>query len=199
MSTAEQPLMTPTEYLEFERASEIRHEYFRGEVFAMSGASRNHNRLTVNLAGEFHAALKQSPCEIFASDMRVKVSATGLYTYPDIVGTCEQPQFEDKHLDTLLNPQLVIEVLSDSTETYDRGRKFRQYRSLESLKDYVLVSQQQPSVELYSRRDDGTWVLRPVIDLQESVTLPSIGVTLQLADIYARVEFETPTTEATDQ
>ena len=189
MSTAEKRSLTRAEYLEFERASEMKHEFYRGEVFAMTGASRNHNRININLAAGLHAALESGPCEVFVNDMRVKVDATGLYTYPDIVGTCDKPSFEDDRFDTLLNPQLVIEVLSDSTEKYDRGEKFAQFRSLPSLKEYVLVSQHQPRVEVFSRREDGSWLLRVVDELSESVTLSSVNVTMRMAAIFARVEF----------
>jgi Uma2 family endonuclease len=195
MSTAEKPLLTTAEYLAFERASETKHEFHRGEVFAMTGASRNHNRITTNISGELYAALKGSPCENYASDMRVKVDATGLYTYPDIVATCANAQFEDKEIDTLLNPQLIIEVLSDSTEKYDRGEKFIQYREIPSLNDYVLVSQKQPRVEVFSRQDDGSWVMRVADSPTASVTFPSVGVTLKMQDVYARVEYESDATE----
>lgn len=188
MSTAEQPLLTPRQYLDLERVVDTKHEFFHGETFAMSGASRNHNRINVNLARRLAEQFDNGPCEVFANDMRVKVESSGLYTYPDIAATCDQPKFEDMHVDTLLNPQLLIETISESTEKYDRGSKFSQYRNIASLKDYVLVSQNDPRVEVFSRQEDGSWLMRVTDSLSESVTIPSTGTRLQMKDIYARVE-----------
>ena len=193
MSTAKKIRLTPAEYLVFERESELKHEFYRGEVFAMTGARRNHNRITTNISRRISEQFDDRPCENFSSDMRIKVSATGLYTYPDVVATCEEPTFEDDEVDTLLNPQMIIEVLSDSTEKYDRGEKFTQYRNVSSLKDYVLVSQKHPQVTIFSRQPDETWVMRVVDSMQSSITIPSIDVTLKMQDVYARVEFETTT------
>jgi len=153
MSTASKPVITPDEYLRLERKSEIRSEYFRGEIFAMTGASRFHNLICANVLSQIHRQFEGRACEVYQSDMRVKVSSTGLYTYPDIVATCNLPQFEDEAVDTLLNPQTIIEVLSDSTEAYDRGTKFGHYRNIESLQDYVLISQNMCRIERFSRRD----------------------------------------------
>lgn len=190
MSTAPIRKLTVEEYLEFERASELKHEFYRGEVFAMTGAGRNHNRIGINLATIVNSALASGGCEAFVNDMRVKVDATGLYTYPDLVATCDEATFEDNHVDTLLNPQLVIEILSDSTEKYDRGDKFAQYRNIASLREYVLVSQNQPRIEVFTRQCEGSWLMRVVDDMAACVALESVGVTLNLADVYARVEFK---------
>lgn len=181
--------ISPSEYLAIERTEEERHEYYRGEMSAMGGASRQHGLIGFNIARTLGDQLANRPCEAFLNDMRVKVSASGLYTYPDVVVTCENPSFEDGHLDTLLNPQLIVEILSDSTETYDRGRKFAQYRQIESLQDYVLVSQNYPLIERFSRQDD-SWVLTDAPGLASSIELPSIDGTLRLADVYAKVKFE---------
>src|SRR5919199_1130147 len=135
MSAVPKTRLTPEQYLAIERKAEFKSEYYNGEMFAMAGASEPHNRIKDNLIGELHARLKVSACHSYSSDMRVKVSRTGLYTYPDIVIICGKPELEDAHGDTLLNPQVIIEVLSDSTEKYDRGKKFRHYKQIESLRE----------------------------------------------------------------
>jgi Uma2 family endonuclease len=141
MSTAEKRFISPDEYLTIERASEIRHEYYNGEMFAMSGASRAHNLIATNIVASLRSQFAGRDCEVYQSDMRVKVDRKGLYTYPDVVAACEGPKFEDDEFDTLINPRVIVEVLSKSTEDNDRGTKFEMYRRLASLQDYVLVSQ----------------------------------------------------------
>lgn len=189
MSTQPASIVSPSEYLALEREAEIKHEYYAGEMFAMAGASREHNAIGVSLTQLLANALQPGGCEIYASDMRLKVDRTGLYTYPDAVVTCAAPQFEDDRFDTLLNPQAVFEILSESTEKY-RGKKFGHYRQIDSLIDYVLVSQEEPLVEVYTRQDDGTWKLAIAKGLETSITVPSIDIPLRLADLYARVRFE---------
>ena len=179
--------LTPQEYLEIERRAEYKSEYFDGEMFAMAGASRAHNQITTNVVGELHPQLKKRPCRVYTNDMRVKVSATGLYTYPDIVAFCGPARFDDNQKDTLLNPTVIIEVLSDSTEAYDRGKKFQHYRTLESLQEYVLISQQECRVEHYVRQPGNQWALTEVHDLTEVIQLSSIQCQLALADIYDKV------------
>src|SRR6185436_1384401 len=180
------------DYLVAERQAETKSEYLDGEVFAMSGASREHNLIAVNVAASVHGQLKRRPYEAYAGGMRVHSPATGLYTYPDVTVVCGEPRFEDSELDTLLNPTLLIEVLSPSTEAYDRGRKFAQYRTLESFREYVLVSQDEVRVEIFTRQDDGHWLLSQEAGrLEETVPLASIGCELRLADVYDRV-FEPP-------
>src|SRR5262249_32000266 len=147
-------IVSPAEYLAAERRSETKHEYLRGVVYAMAGASREHNRITLNLGAEIRAQLKGSPFEAFVSDMRVLVEATGLYTYPDVAVVGGERPFLDAEVDTLLNPNVLIEVLSPSTEAYDRGKKFAHYRRIPSLVEYVLVAQDRPLVERFTRRDD---------------------------------------------
>jgi Uma2 family endonuclease len=190
MSTQPKPWYTPEEYLAFERDSEIKHEYFEGEIFAMVGATEPHVLITDNLAFTLKGQLRDRPCRVYSSDMRVKVSATGLYTYPDVVVASGEREFDDDRRDTLLNPGLVIEVLSPSTEAYDRGKKFAHYRTIESLVEYVLVSQEEPHVERYARKPDGDWLLHEARRLEDSIDLPSIGCVLQLADVYDQVEFD---------
>ncbi|TMA53915.1 MAG: Uma2 family endonuclease [Deltaproteobacteria bacterium] len=191
MSSQPQPRYTPQEYLALERKAEHRSEYFAGEIFAMSGASERHNLIALNVAASLHAQFRNRSYKVYASDMRVKVSATGLYTYPDVVALCGEPQFDDEQKDTLLNPTVIIEVLSPSTEAYDRGDKFGHYRKLASLAEYVLISQDKPHVEHYVRQPDNQWLLSEASSLQDSVQLPSINCTLVLAEIYEKVELGT--------
>lgn len=181
--------LTPKEYLEFERKSEIKHEYFNGEIFAMSGAKRNHNKVVANLSGLIWQQLKGKPCEFYPNDMRVFVPSSGLYTYPDLVVVCNEPQFQDDVFDTLLNPILLIEVLSDSTESYDRGKKFQHYRSIESLQEYILVSQHEARVEKYVRHGDGFWLLSEAVGSDSEIEFASIECLLSLSDVYDKIDF----------
>ena len=181
--------LSPEQYLEIERSAEYKSEYFSGQMFAMAGASREHNLITGNILGEIRAHLKGKPCETYPSDMRVLVPATGLYTYPDVSVACGEPEFLDEHIDILLNPLVIVEVLSESTESYDRGSKFSQYQSIESLQEYVLIAKDQPSVECYSRQADNKWLYEKSDGLDASVMLPALGFSLPLAEIYARVKF----------
>ena len=174
------------DYLAAERQAETKNEYLNGEVFAMSGASREHNLIVWNLSAALHAQLRGRGCEAYVGDMRVHIPATGLYTYPDVAVVCGEPRFEDGELDTLLNPTLLVEVLSPSTEGYDRGKKAAHYRTLDSLREYLLVSQEL-RVELFTRQEDGHWLLSEASRLEETVTLGSIGCTLRLADVYERI------------
>jgi Uma2 family endonuclease len=182
-------LWTEAEYLAFERASEIKHEYDHGEIFAMEGASEQHNLITVNVAASLHAQLRQRPCWVYSNDMRLKISARN-YTYPDIIVVCGAPQIADEQGDTLLNPTLIVEVLSPSTEQYDRGRKFQYYRTLASLQEYVLISQEQARIEHYVRQDNGKWLYTHHAGLDAALELPSIGCRLALADVYEKVTFD---------
>jgi Uma2 family endonuclease len=189
MSTAPTRRLTPQEYLAQERRATFKSEYLRGEVFAMVAASYEHTLVKVNLAGEAGNQLKGSSCRVLTSDMRVKVDATGLYTYPDIAIVCDEPQFEDQVFDTLLNPRALVEVLSDSTEKYDRGARFGHYRQIPSLQEYVLVAQDQPLVERYVRQADGSWVLTVFEGLAQTFAFASVPVRIPLAEIYAGVKF----------
>lgn len=187
MSAAESRL-TPQEYLEIERASRVKHEFHAGRMYAMAGTSVTHNLIAGNIFGTLYAQLGGSECVPFVSDLRVKVDTIGSYVYPDVVVACGALQCEDHYGDTLLNPQVVIEVLSPSTEAYDLGEKFRQYREIASLQEYVLVSQEDYMVELFSRAADGRWMLSDARGLDARVALPSLGCELPLNRIYARVE-----------
>lgn len=185
-----QSRLTPQDYLAWERLQETRHEYVNGEIHAMTGASRKHNLINGNLYATLHGQLRGRPCEVYANDMRVKVDATGLYTYPDIVVACDRPEFEDDQVDTLLNPALIIEVLSESTEGYDRGAKFAHYRALPSLLEYLLVAQDEYRVEHYARQSGDRWLLSDYRGLETRITLASIGCQIALLDIYERLELE---------
>ena len=186
-----QPRLSPDEYLALDREAEIRSEFLDGEMFAMSGASLTHNSICVDVIGSLLAQLRGSGCQVFSQDLRVQISETGLYAYPDVLVVCGEPELvDDDHFDTLLNPALLVEVLSPSTEAWDRGGKFAHYRTLESLRGYVLVSQDRPLVEVYGR-DGDAWILRAADRLEQSVELPGIDAGLKLAEIYERVDFET--------
>lgn len=185
-----QPRTTPDEYLALERQAEHRSEYLDGEVFAMAGASRRHNLICLNVGAELRDQLRRRPCEVYVHDMRVKVSATGLYTYPDAVATCEEPQFEDAELDTLLNPTLLVEVLSPSTADYDRGAKFEHFRTLASLREVLFVSQDEVHVLHYVRQANDAWLLTESRDAGAVITLASIRAELRLAEVYAKVSFD---------
>lgn len=189
MSAVPKPLLTPQEYLARERQAEIKSEYYRGETFAMAGASGEHVVARDNLAGELHASLKGSSCRAYSLDMRVKVDATGLYTYPDITIVCGKPQFEDDRHDNLLNPVAIVEVLSPSTAAYDRGTKFAQYRQIPSLREYVLVAQDEPHVERFVRQPNGDWLMTPFTGLDTTLEFVSFPVRVPLAEIYRDVTF----------
>ncbi len=159
MSTVPKALLNPQQYLTRERDAAFKSEYYRGEMFATAGASREHNLIVANFVGELRNLLKSRACEVYPSDLRVRVNPAGLYTYPDVTVICGTPQFEDDQFDTLLNPTTVIEVLSKSTESYDRGTKSAMYRQLASLQEYVLVAQDRVSIESYVRQPGDRWLL----------------------------------------
>jgi Uma2 family endonuclease len=183
------PALTPEEYLRQERDAETKSEYWNGEVYALAGATRTHNRITVNMLISLGNQLKGSRCTLYPSDMRVKVQATGLYTYPDMAVVCGKERFEGRHSETLLNPTVIVEVLSPSTEAYDRGAKFVHYRQLPSLTDYLLIAQEQPAVDHFVRQGDGNWLLVAYAGLDAVVQLASVDCTLALADVYDKVEW----------
>jgi len=187
MSTQPKARFTPEEYLAIDRQSENKNEYFEGEIFSMTGASRRHNLISVNVATTLNNQLADRECEVYAGDMRVKVNATGLYTYPDVVVVCGDPQFEDKEVDTLLNPTVIIEVLSKTTEGYDRGDKFEQYRLIPSLVEVVLIAQDKHHIEDYRRQESNHWMLTETNNLLDKLMLPTIGCELLLGEIYRKV------------
>ncbi len=180
--------LTATEYLAIERRAETRSEYLDGEMFGMSGASRRHNLIKGNTERELSLQLKTRPCEVYSSNQRVHVPATGLYTYPDVVVVCGEPRFEDDQFDTLLNPTLLIEVLSSGTEAYDHGKKLEHYLTIDSLGEYLLVSQDEPRVERYLRQDGNGWLFTAVAGRDTRIVLPSIQCELSLVEVYHKVK-----------
>ncbi len=190
MSALPETDWTIKDYLTYERANAQRHEYRDGKIYAMAGASANHNLIVGNTYASLHAQLRKRLCVVYPSDMRVKISRTGLYTYPDISVVCGEPQFEDEYRDTLLNPMVIVEVLSPSTETYDRGKKFQHYRTLASLQEYLLIAQDSYRIELYTRQADDRWLLSDVSRVDAVLTLAAVQCTLAVADVYEKVSFE---------
>ena len=190
-SAATKIRFTPQEYLALERKSETRNEYYNGEIFAMAGASREHNLIVANLLRDIGNQLEDRPCESYPSHMRVFIEATGLYTYPDVSVVCGEPRFQDREVDTLLNPTVIVEVLSPSTEAYDRGDKFRHYRRIDSLREFVLISQDRMMVERYTRQGKD-WVLSDMTDPDQVLKLESIGCQIPLDRIYAKIKFPEP-------
>jgi Uma2 family endonuclease len=178
--------MTAEEYLAFERASDRKHQFFDGQIFDMSGGSREHSLIASNCVGELRTALKRGPCETHGSDLRIHNPKSGLYTYADALVVCGEPRFLDDVHDTLVNPILIVEVLSDSTEAYDRGDKLTQYRSIPTLRDYVLISQKAVEVQHYAKQDDGTWTLR-WLGAGEVLRPTGVDAPVAVDDLYARV------------
>jgi Uma2 family endonuclease len=177
------PRLTPEQYLEIDRKAEFKSEYYNGEMFAMSGGSRVHDWIAGQLGGLVWQHLRKSRCQFFNSNMRVHTPA-GLFTYPDLSVACGEPRFHDKEVDTLLNPVLLVEILSPSTEGYDRGRKSEMYRAIPTLRELVFIAQDRLHVELLRRIDAGPWILAEADGLQGSIELTSIGLTLRLAELY---------------
>jgi len=181
-------LLTEKEYLAIERRAEFRSEFHGGEMFAMAGASRRHNRIVTNLVTALDNQLRERPCNVYSNDMRVKIPNTGLFTYPDVVVTCGDESFVDDEQDTLLNPLVIIEVLSASTEACDRGKKFEHYQNIDSLSTYVLVAQDAPRIERYVRHDGGrTWIYTDAHEGDAMFKIEVIGCDLKLEELYAKV------------
>lgn len=188
MSALEKPFITPEQYLELERKAEFKSEYYAGQIFAMAGGTDAHSLISSNIIALLWSQLRKKSCLTFNSDMKVRVDETGLYTYPDISVVCGEVQFTDGHRDMIENPVVVIEVLSSSTEGYDRGEKFVHYQFLSSLTDYLLISQKTMRVEHYVRQNDDQWLLTVHSGSEASVPIASIACTLHLAEVYERVE-----------
>jgi len=190
MSLAPKHHLSFDDWLEGERASlEGRSEYVGGEVFAMTGASVEHNAIVANIVRELGTQMKGRPCQVYANDLKVHIRSADAGKSPDLIALCGEHQFQDGRRDVLLNPSLIVEVLSDSTEAYDRGDKFALYRQIPSLREYLLVSQHRVQVELYSRSADGRWTLTDFSALTDSVPLASVDCTLSLAEVFDKVEF----------
>ncbi len=181
--------LSEAEYLRLEREAETRSEYYDGEVFAMAGGTRSHSLIATNLLGELPSRLKAADCVAYNSNLRVKVEATGLLTYPDVSVVCGEQRFLDEQEDTLLNPTVVIEVLSNSTEAYDRGKKFEHYRQIPSCCEYLLVSQTEPRIEHFIRQPKGEWTLKEAVGLSAEIKVPSLRMVLPLKEVFAKVRF----------
>ena len=193
-----QPRYTVDEYLAMERAAEERHIYLDGEIIAMAGESLSHGRISVNVVASLVAQLKGKPCEVLTKDTKVRSgpipmpgrSRKGLFSYPDILVVCGEIEFHDSHRDVILNPKVIIEGLSESTEAFDRGGKFKKLQNHNpTLTDYVLISQDKPQIEHFRRKSDGEWSYRLHSGLKASVAIASIRCTLKLTDVYDRVKF----------
>ena len=189
MSTLTVTHVTPEEYLAAERLSETRSEYVDGVVYPMTGARLNHIQIVSNITVELANQLKGRPCRVLQSELKIRLQESRKFFYPDVTVLCDEPQFHDERRDIILNPLIVVEVLSKSTEAFDRGAKFQAYRTIESLKEYLLVEQNTPLVEQYVRHEDGKWALSTAAGLENSLTLPSIGCTLNLGAVYDKVDF----------
>jgi len=190
MATQAIPFLTPEQYLEIERTAEFRSEYLNGELFAVSGASRRHSEIVHNFAAIFRAQARRR-CHYFTTDMRLLTPPTKLYTYPDVMVVCGRIEYSGDREDMVTNPSVIAEVLSASTPDYDRGRKFVHYRSLPSLKDYLIVAQNSVSIEHHTRHADGSWLLRECSRPEEVISLASISVEVRLSDVYEYIEFGT--------
>lgn len=188
MSSQLKTRLTAQEYLALEREAECKSEYYKGEVFAFAGASLRHNLIAANVMANIHSQLRSGPCSAFSSDMRITIPQTPHFTYADVVVVCGQPQLDDDFKDNLLNPIVIIEVLSPSTEGYDRGKKFESYQRIASLLEYVLVSQDRPRVEQFLRQPDGRWLYSET-SAEGIIKLTPIDCELSLSDIYDKVEF----------
>lgn len=189
MSSQRKPKYTASEYLQLERNASERHEFAFGEIFAMGGASARHVEIVSNLVRELGNRLRDRACKVYATDLRLCVNAEGRYTYPDVLIVCGKPRFLDEQFDTLLNPDVIIEVMSNSTRNYDRGDKFQQYREIPSFREYLLVDQSCVYIEKHTKGDDGDWKLTEIKSLEAEIHLDSINIVLPVAEIYLKVDF----------
>lgn len=207
MSTPQAKLVSyfsEEEYLAMERASDVKHEYLDGNIYAMAGEMPAHGRISVNLVGELYPQLKGTQCEVFTKDTKVRSGPDpkpswppkGLFSYPDVVILCGEAKYHDHYRDVLLNPKIIIEVLSEGTAEYDFGEKFRRYREwLPTLSEYILVSSLEPMIEHYRRQPNNDWLLSTLTSLEAVLAIESVGCTVKLSDVYARVDFQEPQTE----
>ncbi|MEC4893279.1 MAG: Uma2 family endonuclease [Oscillatoria sp. PMC 1051.18] len=187
IANLEFPSMTPQKYLEWEPIQEMRYEYFNGEVVAMTGGTKPHNRIALNLAIALDNQLRDGNCEVYITDIKVVIPTRGNYFYPDLVVTCD---LRDRNNNQLINyPTLIIELLSPSTEVFDRSEKFAQYRTIETLQEYVLIHSQRISVEVFQRNEQNLWVLHPY-ESGDTVTLASVGLSLPIQEIYRQVDLD---------
>lgn len=190
MSAQSIPFYTPAQYIELEEASEFKSEYLSGQIFAMAGGSPEHSAIGNNIGGEMRSLLRGGPCAVFNSDLRVTIMQTSLMTHPDVTVVCGEQHRHPLDRHSIINPTVLFEVLSPTTEAYDRGEKWAHYRRLDSLQEYILVSQSKARVEQYVRQDDGSWKFTAAEGREASLVLPSLGCTLPLAEVYDRVTLE---------
>lgn len=189
MAAHPRPHLSLDAYAEIETSTGLKHEYYRGSVYAMTGASPRHNLIVANVIALLHAQLRGRTCTVYPSDLRIKIEQTGLYTYPDISVICGELRLDSAKRDTATNPTLLVEVLSPSTQDYDRGTKFQHYRAIDTLREYVVVSQDTPHIEHYSRQDNDQWLLREFEQPEQIIALDSIGCMLDLQGVYEKVAF----------
>ena len=189
MATQPKPRLSPEEYLIRERLAETKSEYYQGEVFAMAGASENHNLIVANVVSCLVSGLRHRDCRVYPSDMRLLISSTGLYTYADVMVVCGKSVLAETQGDVLTNPLLIIEVLSESTKDYDRGGKFHQYMRIPSLQEYLTVSQTETLIDQSIRQDDNSWLIREITPASGHVPLRSLGIELDFSDVYDKIEF----------
>jgi Uma2 family endonuclease len=189
MTAVLKPFLSPEEYLARERQAEIKSEYYDGEIFAMSGGSEAHSLIAVSVSTALFVQLTDRPCKVYNSDMKVRAAEAQPYAYPDVSVVCGEAEFADAERDVLLNPMVIIEVLSPGTEAWDRGGKFQRYQQMASLQEYVLIAQDQPRVERYERQGDEQWLLTVATGLNGMLSLRSIGCELALAEVYRKVTF----------
>ncbi len=185
---AEKKILSGEQYLELERKAEFKSELINGEMYAMAAVTRKHNRIALNVASFLNNFLQGKPCRIYFADLRVQVSKAGMFTYPDLVITCGNEIMADKRQDTLLNPKCILEILSDSTEKYDRGEKFSHYQNLESLEEYILISQNQTKAESFLRQDDNKWLYQKVEGLENEFSIHSVDAKIKMEEIYRNTE-----------
>ena len=185
------PEFSPDEYLALEREASAKSEFLCGGIYAMTGGSPQHARIAASVIASMVVQLKGKPCSVYSSDLRIASANSTLITYPDVSIVCGEPAFHDSKKDVVTNPVVLVEVLSDSTEAYDRGKKFTYYRTIESLQDYILVSQKEPMIDLYSRETNGTWRIQSITGLEPeaAIDVPSIACRLLLSDVYDGIEF----------
>ncbi|MDQ7024987.1 MAG: Uma2 family endonuclease [Anaerolineae bacterium] len=197
-SQIEQPMrMTEAEYLQFEENSDTKHEFVNGEIIAMTGASWKHGAICTNLSIAIGRQLINKDCMLFAGDLRLKVVSTVSYRYPDVMVICGEPEFVDKRVDTISNPILIIEVQSPSTELIDRNPKLREYRQLDTVQEYLLVTQNEARIERFLRQDTDSWLYTETVGLENNIALPSIGCVIALSDVYNKLTLDSDSEEST--
>ncbi len=192
MSTVAAAKYSVAEYLSREAASTVRHEYYRGEIFAMAGNTTQHNEIQVNLIHQLRLALKGSPCRPYGTDQRIRIEAVNLFTYPDVVVICGEFEFAADDPMAVTNPRVIFEILSPSTEAYDRGEKFELYQHLPSLQEYILVAQNRARVDRFTREPDGQWRLKSFAGLEDALEIESLKCRIPLALVYENVKFAQP-------